>query len=209
MKKFILWVLTVFCMLLLPAQGILAASQEGCAGGGCAHVAQIGTTHYDTLAEAFQASTDQAEIILLKDTSVDAPIEVRASVTLNLNGKTIQNKVTKERLFHVYATGFTVNGRTAGSAMEIPADNAESYGFVKVLAPSAVTLDGGAYTGNTDNGAFVRVFAAASGSTVVMNDLQAATNYQFVNTDPIHTPRDAHASRAGRRLYNRAQGVRH
>lgn len=189
MKKFILWVLTVFCMVLLPAQGILAASQEGCAGG-CAHVAQIGTTHYDTLAEAFQASTDQAEIILLKDTSVDAPIEVRTSVTLNLNGKTIQNKVTKERLFHVYATGFTVNGRTAGSAMEIPADNAESYGFVKVLAPSAVTLDGGAYTGNTDNGAFVRVFAAASGSTVVMNDLQAATNYQFVNTDTLSTPQE-------------------
>ena len=189
MKKFILWVLTVFCMLLLPAQGILAASQEGCAGG-CAHVAQIGTTHYDTLAEAFQGSTDQAEIILLKNTSVDAPIEVRTSVTLNLNGKTIQNKVTKERLFHVYAPGFTVNGRTAGSAMEIPADNAESYGFVKVLAPSAVTLDGGTYTGNTDIGSFVRVFAAASGSTVVMNDLQATTNYQFVYTDTLSTPEE-------------------
>lgn len=189
MKKSLLWILTVFCMLLLPAQGIFAASQVGCAGGaGCAHVAQIGATHYDTLAEAFQASTDQAEIILLKDTSVDAIIEVRASVTLNLNGRTIQNKVTKERLFHVYAPGFTVNGRTAGSAMEIPADNAESYGFVKVLAPSAVTLDGGTYTGNTANGAFVRVLGDASGSTVVMNDLQATTNYQFVSTDTLSTP---------------------
>lgn len=189
MKKSLLWILTVLCMLLLPAQGIFAASQPGCAGGaGCAHVAQIGATHYDTLAEAFQASTDQAEIILLKDTSVDAIIEVRASVTLNLNGKTIQNKLTKERLFHVYAPGFTVNGRTAGSSMEIPADNAESYGFVKILAPSAVTLDGGTYTGSTANGSFVRVLGDASGSTVVMNDLQATTNYEFIYTNTLSTP---------------------
>lgn len=195
MRKSILWCLAMFCMLLTPAREGFAASQANCPGGaGCAHVAQIRNVHYDTLSEAFQASADHAEIILLKNTSVDAPIEVRTSVTLSLNGKTLENRVTNERLFHVYAPRFTVNGRNAGSAMVIPADNAASYGFVKVCAPSTVTLDGGTYTGNTNNGAFVKIVENddiglhASGSTVILNNLQATTNSDFFYTDTLNTP---------------------
>ncbi len=193
MRKSLLWCLAVLCMLLTPAREGFAASQANCPGGaGCAHVAQTGNVHYDTLAEAFQASADHDEIILLKNTSVDAPIEVRTSVTLTLNGKTLENRVANERLFHVYASSFTVNGRNAGSAMVIPADNAASYGFVKVCAPSTVTLDGGTYTGNTDDGAFVKIFErpgiSGSGSTIILNNLQATTNYNFFNTDTLSTP---------------------
>ena len=190
-------------MLLIPTREGFAASQANCPGGaGCAHVAQTGNVHYDTLPEAFQASADHDEIILLKNTSVDTPIEVRSGVTLSLNGKTLENRVNDEFLFHVYASSFTVDGRNADSTRVIPADNARAYGFIKVCAPSTVTLDGGTYTGNTfkfldpdngpDYGAFVmiheRTGLSASGSTVILNNLQATTNNEFFYTDTLNTP---------------------
>lgn len=55
------------------------------------------------------------------------------------------------------ASSFTVEGTTAGSGMTIPESNTASYGFIKIMRPSAVTLNGGTCAGNTDNGFFVMI----------------------------------------------------
>ena len=53
--KRILALVLAFVMLGSLCTGILAASVENCSDAACAHVAAIGTTHYDTLAEAVAA----------------------------------------------------------------------------------------------------------------------------------------------------------
>lgn len=70
MRKSLLWCLAVLCMLLTPRAGRLCRFPgELSRRRGLRHVAQTGNVHYDTLAEAFQASADHDEIILLKNTS--------------------------------------------------------------------------------------------------------------------------------------------
>ena len=154
-------------------------------------VAQIGNTQYETLAAAIEAATEGDTVILQQNVEVSEQIPITAAITLNLNGNTITNLVEKERLFSVTASSFTVDGTTAGSAMTIPEINAASYGFIKVAKKSTVTLNGGTYSGNTDNGAFVKIFRNdaldASGSTVILNNAVMTSNGVFFNTDTLDT----------------------
>lgn len=154
-------------------------------------VATIGEDEYTTLADAIAAAREGETVVLQQDVEVGASINVATSITLNLNGKTITNLVEGERLFSVTASGFTVDGTTADSAMTIPESNTGSYGFIKVAAKSTVTLNGGTYSGNTDDGAFVKVFhndeLDASGSTVVFNNAEMISNNRFFSTDTLTT----------------------
>ena len=154
-------------------------------------VATIGEDEYTSLADAIAAAQEGETVVLQQDVEVGTPIAVAASITLDLNGKTITNLVEKERLFSVTASGFTVDGTTAGSAMTIPESNTGSYGFIKIAAKSTVTLNGGTYSGNTDNGAFVKVFhndeLDAAGSTVVFNNTEMTSNNRFFSTDTLTT----------------------
>lgn len=74
MKRKILSVILALAMALslLPTVA-LAATTENCTASDCSHVAAIGTTHYDTLAEAYKAVPDSGAepttIKLLKDCS--------------------------------------------------------------------------------------------------------------------------------------------
>ena len=155
------------------------------------NVAQIGDTQYETLAKAIAAATEGNTVILQQNVEVSEQIPITVAITLNLNGKTITNCVTEERLFAVTASSFTVDGTAAGSAMTIPETNTKSYGFIKVAAPSTVTLNGGTYSGNTDNGAFVKIFHSdtldASGSTVILNNAKMTSNNRFFSTDTLST----------------------
>ena len=158
------------------------------------NVAQIDDMQYETLAAAIEAATEGDTVILQQNVEVSEQIPITAAITLNLNGNTITNLVEGERLFSVTAPSFTVNGTAEGSAMTIPETNEASYGFIKVAEKSIVTLNGGTYSGNTDNGAFVKIFRNdtldASDSTVILNNVKMTSNNRFFDTDTLTTDAD-------------------
>ena len=154
-----------------------------------------GSDYYTSLDDAIKAIQDKQDkdtVTLVANCEIDAPITVNSSITLNLNGHQITNNVMDDRPFHI--TGevtFTVDGAVDGSGMTIPEDNTGAYGFIKVAAPSTVTLNGGTYSGNTDNGAFVKIVhdgsVDASGSTVIYNNVTMTSNGRFFSTDTLLT----------------------
>ncbi len=153
------------------------------------NVSDMAPAAYDTLARAVDAAESGQTVVLLQDTAEDGIITIDQELTLQLNGHTITNNVKKERLFHVTApVQFTIDGTAAGSGMEIPAGNTESYGFVKIMAEADVTLQGGNYTGNTDNGAFVKISSQgeeepAPTASVTFDQVTATTNRGVFNMD--------------------------
>ena len=187
-KKWLaLFLSLVMALTLTPGTSLATDDSEGEDNV----VATIGENEYTSLADAIVEAKAGETVVLQQDVEVEASIAVAASITLNLNGKTITNLVEGERLFSVTASGFTVDGTTAGSGMTIPENNTGSFGFIKIAAKSMVTLNGGTYSGNTDDGAFVKVFNRdglnASGSTVVFNNAEMTSNNGFFNTDTLTT----------------------
>ena len=79
--------------LLLPGMAFAAQTEECENGDGCTvHTAAIGTTHYDTLAEAITAAkTEETEIKLLKDAKECVLIAEGQNITLNLGKATLSN----------------------------------------------------------------------------------------------------------------------
>ncbi len=187
-KKWLALLLSLVMMLALtPGTSLATDDSEGEDNV----VATIGEAEYTSLAEAIREAKEGETVVLQQDVEVETSIAVAASITLNLNGNTITNLVEDERLFSVTASGFTVDGTTAGSGMTIPESNTGSFGFIKIAAKSMVTLNGGTYSGNTDGGAFVKVFhndeLDASGSTVIFNNAEMTSNNRFFSTDTLTT----------------------
>ena len=137
-------------------------------------------------------------VTLLEDITVNEPIEIDKSLTLDLNGHVIINNVAQDRVFLVNeAVDFTVDGTDDGSGMRIP-DGVGSYGFIKISAPATVTLNEGNYVGDTDRGALVKSYnegdengnvidesAYSSGCSVIFNDVTANTNWWVFTSDTI------------------------
>lgn len=99
MKKKILAVFLSLCMAmsLLPTT-VLAAGEEvsseqdtgeGCSDPNCSHVAAIGDKHYETLQGAVDAG-DGKTITLLGTVALTDGVEVSGTITLDLNGNTIE-----------------------------------------------------------------------------------------------------------------------
>lgn len=80
----------LICMLIVT---VSAASTENCSGD-CSHQAAIGTTHYDTLAEAITAAEAGSTVTLLSDVTVTSPLTVAKAVILDLGGKTLTAKLS-------------------------------------------------------------------------------------------------------------------
>jgi hypothetical protein len=119
-------------------------------------------------------------IKLEDDITVNTTINVANPVTLDLNGKTITNNVENARMLTITASSFTVNAN--GGSMVIPDTNALSKGFSNVTADSTFTLNGGTYTGDTDNGRLFNVSDDASTVTVNLNQVKASTNLRILYT---------------------------
>ena len=154
-------------------------------------VATVNGIAYPTLTEAIGAAADGNTVVLINDTAVDTAINVTNSITLDLNGHTITNNISADRLFNVTASSFVVNGTDEGSSMIISESNTGSYGFIKVADTSIITVDGGTYIGDTDDGAFIKIFSNdeldASGSTIILNDVTMTSNGRFISTDTLST----------------------
>ncbi len=161
------------------------------------------TLYYDSLKEAVEAAAAGSTVALLQNVTINEAITVANNITLRLDGHTATNNVSAERAFIVTGSGFTIDGTAAGSQMVIPETNTGSYGFVKVAAVATVTLNGGTYSGNTDNGAFVIIMNRdpdeneatdnsidASGSSVIFDNVTMSSNGRFFNTDTLTTSAD-------------------
>lgn len=92
------------------------------------NVAKIGDTEYATLAEAVAAAGEGSTVTLLSSTDVSEMIPVTKSITLDLNGQTITNNVTANRLFRISDVTFTIEGNKGN--IITPSTNTQSYGFV-------------------------------------------------------------------------------
>lgn len=153
------------------------------------------TAYFASLAEAVLAADENSAVTLLSNADVGIPIRIDKDLTLDLNGHLVQDKVAENRAFRVTEpVSFTVDGTDPGSGMTIPTD-AKSYGFINIIAPATVTLNGGEYTGDTNQGAFFKASqgnpgdenTGASGCTLNLHDLTAETNTRFVTTDTLQT----------------------
>lgn len=113
---------------------LLAAGSSVCAVAG--DVAMVGSAGYETLAEAFAVAGEGQTVTLVADAEVSEMIPVTKSLTLDLNGKTITNKVTGNRLFRLSDVTFTIEG--GGGHVITPEENTGSYGFVDFRDASGV-----------------------------------------------------------------------
>lgn len=102
----------ICCVTLVFTFGIVAsaANTESCPGS-CVHQAAIGTTHYDTLAEAFTAATDGCTVTVLCDITDATPLTLDKAITLDLGEKTVAGQLTQEEtLLHITKDLTLTNG---------------------------------------------------------------------------------------------------
>lgn len=131
MKKRFLSILTALCLTLtlLPTAALATGDTgETCdSGAECDHFAEIGDLHYDTLAGAVAAVTDDTEttIKLLK----------------NANGDGIKVTTGKKIIFDLNNCTYNIDGTTVGST------GTETNGF-QLLKGSTVTFKNGTLTSN-------------------------------------------------------------
>lgn len=164
-----------------------------------APVAKIGETEYTTLADAFAEVAEGQSVVLLANTEVTEKIVVSKSMTLDLNGFVITDKVNQARVFEFASAGidFTIEGTTEGSGMTIPEGwddrngTQKAWGFIRTnYAGCNITLNGGTYTGKTQNGSFITTrtngFTEANvdsetWSNVTLNNVSMSTNLRALD----------------------------
>ena len=91
MKKF-LSLLLALCLVVGMVPLVASAEKvENCQGGdSCQHAAAIGTTHYDTLAEALNAAVDGNTVVVLRKTTIGEPAKIDdGKIVLDMNGQTV------------------------------------------------------------------------------------------------------------------------
>ncbi|MFR7986445.1 MAG: hypothetical protein ACLU9N_12950 [Clostridia bacterium] len=142
------------------------------------------------------SDNDSTTITLGANISLNNIVEIKngKKITLDLAGYTVTNNIQTERAIHVIGSELIVNGTVEGSGMLIPDSNNKSYGFIKIMGVSNVTLNGGTYSGDTDNGSFVKIVrngtVDGSGSSVVFNNVDMTSNNRFFDTNTLLTEAD-------------------
>ena len=113
MRKISKCLLTLICCItavLLLASVVSAVSAENCPGS-CTHQAAIGTTHYDTLAEALDAATDGCTVSVLADTTSTALV-VNKVIILDLGGKTLTGQLAEDEALLTTSKDITIKNGT-------------------------------------------------------------------------------------------------
>ncbi len=145
-----------------------------------AEVAKVGETSYETLSEAFEAAlaASPTTVTLLSDAAVESMIPVTADLTLDLNGHTITNNVSANRLFRVSGVTFTIEGN--GGKVITPSDNTNSYGFIdfrdangNASASTSVKISDADFEGATNEGS---LFAFRANGQSIINGYKLAVN---------------------------------
>ena len=172
-------------LALVMALGLTTAAwADGvtCEGGeSCAHQAAIGSTHYNTLAEAITAASDGDTIVLLKDVDASSGVTVGKKIVLDMNGKKLYNTVdiwdTSWSLISVQANGdLTITGNGTFAAKEN-----DCYA-VDVQDGGKVTIQNGTFIGNIHAVYVYTGTAIINGGTYTVQQQYPDTNkpYDFV-----------------------------
>lgn len=143
-------------------------------------IAKIGETSYKSLKEAIDAAQNNETITLLDNASVSEVLNISKNITLDLNGKTITTSgVVSSRVF-VLGTGctsFTVNANEGA----INSADAQALGIIDVNTAAEVTVNGGSYDFDTNNGGLFKF--RNYNSKVTLNDVNVETNGQVSGPD--------------------------
>ena len=124
----------VLALSLLPAAAFAADDD----------VAQVGENSYATLAEAIDAAKDGGTVKLLKDVEESVTIPANATVTLDLNGKTLTNSGAANTITVAKDATLVISG-------EGTVDNV-NHGESTIYNMGTVTLNGGTYERSAEKG---------------------------------------------------------
>ena len=106
-------------------------------------VAAIGTKGYETLAAAVAAAHDGDTVKLVGNTTLTSSVEINKSITLDLNGKTIE---TNGKEISVAGTGdLTVTGNGIVNN-QVDADTTNRYTMLSVEEGGKLTIENGTFT---------------------------------------------------------------
>lgn len=138
-------------------------------------VASVGTANYFYLTTAIEKANAGETVVLNRDTKLTEKIDINKNLVLNLNGKTITTSgVVSSRVF-VLGTGctsFTVNANEGA----INSADAQAYGIIDVNTAAEVTVNGGSYDFDTNNGGLFKF--RNYNSKVTLNNVNVETNGQ-------------------------------
>ena len=134
----------------------------------------FGNDQYDAEADFAVAVGSEAElaaalgngqnVIITEDFSVENTITVTGDAVIDLNAN-VDASVNITRPFNIEdGASLTING--ADKEVKVG-----KYGLANIPANGEVILNGGIYTANTDNGAFIKVRDDVADVNVVMNDV--------------------------------------
>lgn len=122
-----------------------------------------------TEAELANALGNGQDVYVTEPIEIDEPITVTGNVTIDLEAD-LDASLTAARPFELEdGASLTIN---AGSkAVEVG-----QYGLVKIAANGNVTINNGKFTGNVDNGAFIKVTDTAEDVNIVLNNVEYTDN---------------------------------
>ena len=152
---------------------------------------EVNGAEYPSLVEALGAipADKPATIKLLGDVTIPdgMKLTITTDVTVVLNGHALTSNDGGDRPIYVKSTGsIIIDGTAPGSAVVLA--NPASYGVLEAEVGADVTIKGGTYTGDTDNGCLFRVISGDNASSkvllegVTVSDTNAAV---FNNRDTL------------------------
>ena len=169
---------------------VLTKTANGDLGKAEDFVASIGNDYYTSLQSAIDAAEDGSEIVLLKSVSYGERIDVRNSVTLNLNTNTFSSTNTNAMLVYPNKVLRLKNGNlvnTVGNGVFVYKD-----GTVYVENDVTINTEGSGVTGTNNEGDvgnakmyiygtiisnYIAVFVQGHCNTVVIDGAHIESNY--------------------------------
>lgn len=164
----------------------------------------------DNIVEALQAGSD---VTLTEDIVLSEVIAIKDNMTIDLNGHKLNGSSNASRPLEM----------TNGASLTVQAGdkNVEcgAYGLVNIpgtVKECEVTLEGGTYTANTANGAFVRLREGADNVTVTLKDVDyvdassdgfALNTYGFNGESTIIVEGGSYTANAGFQVPGKAKFV--
>ena len=176
--------------VMITESDVLTKTANGDLGKAEDFVASIGSDYYTSLQSAINAAEDGSEIVLLKSVSYGERIDVRNSVTLNLNTNTFSSTSTNAMLVYPNKVLRLKNGNlvnTVGNGVFVYKD-----GTVYVENDVTINTEGSGVTGTNYKGDvgnakmyiygtiisnYIAVFVQGPCNTVVIDGAHIESNY--------------------------------
>ena len=176
--------------VMITESDVLTKTANGDLGKAEDFVASIGSDYYTSLQSAINAAEDGSEIVLLKSVSYGERINVRNSVTLNLNGNTFSSTNANAMLVYPNKVLRLKNGNlvnTVGNGVFVYKD-----GTVYVENDVTINTEGSGVTGTNNKGDvgnakmyiygtiisnYIAVFVQGPCNTVVIDGAHIESNY--------------------------------